>query len=122
MGSESGEGDDGGGGGGNEDEISKMWKRGIRRRSEGMEEERLEEMMRVVLKVREARCLQSSMQGRRWPCPKNGNTIIWADIVAVMDRWYFWNEIDVVGFIEGKEEDDLGEKHARFTGRREFDW
>ncbi|CBI37376.3 unnamed protein product, partial [Vitis vinifera] len=56
---------------------------------EGMEEERLEEMMRVVLKVREARCLQSSMQGRRWPCPKKGNTMIWADIVAVMDRWIF---------------------------------
>lgn len=92
MGSESGEGDDGGGGGGNEDEISKMWMRGIRRRSEGMEEERLEEMMRVVLKVREARCLQSSMQGRRWPCPKNGNTMIWADMIGGI--FGFWNEIE----------------------------
>ena len=102
MGSESGEGDDGGGGGGNEDEISKMWKRGIRRRSEGMEEERLEEMMRVVLKVREARCLQSSMQGRRWPCPKKGNTMIWADIVAVMDRWIFGMRLRRSGFYRGK--------------------
>ncbi|CBI37380.3 unnamed protein product, partial [Vitis vinifera] len=55
---------------------------GIRRRSEGMEEERLEEMMRVVLKVREARCLQSSKQGRRWPWPKHGNTMIWTDMIG----------------------------------------
>jgi hypothetical protein len=45
-----------------------------------MEEERLEEMTRVVLKPLEAMCLHSSMHGKRWPCPKKGRTQISLDI------------------------------------------
>lgn len=69
-----------GGGDGEADGISVIWTSGYWRREEGMEEERLEGMRRVVLKSLEAMCLQSSMVGKRWPWPKNGRTHISLDI------------------------------------------
>lgn len=49
-----------------------------------MEEERLEEMTRVVLKPLEAMGLHSSMHGKRWPCPKKGTTQISLDIFGIL--------------------------------------
>lgn len=37
--------------------------------------------MRVALEFLEAMCLQSSMHGKRWPCPKKGTMNISADMV-----------------------------------------
>lgn len=79
--------DPGCGGGGGEDESSKTSRRGwYWRKEEGMEEVRLEEMKRVVLKSLDAMCLQSSMHGKRWPCPKNGTTQISLDIFELPSR------------------------------------
>ncbi|GAB4830614.1 hypothetical protein Ancab_020380 [Ancistrocladus abbreviatus] len=66
----------GGGGGGPSDWTCAIWIREWWRREEGTEEERAEEMMRVILKLREDKCLQSSIEGRRWPWPKKGSTSI----------------------------------------------
>lgn len=81
-GPESGCGGDGGAEG-----ISRIWRSGYWRREEGTEEERLEGMMRVVLKFLDAICLQSSILGKRWPCPKNGTTQISFDIFASSLIW-----------------------------------
>lgn len=57
----------------------------------GIEEERLEEMIKVVLKLREAMCLDSSMHGKRWPCPKNGITHISLSLdIPVKIFFGFW--------------------------------
>ncbi|KAF5477872.1 hypothetical protein F2P56_004481 [Juglans regia] len=77
--------DPGWGGGGGGDGISKTWSRETWRKEEGTEEERLEEMRRVVLKSLEAMCLQSSMVGKRWPCPKKGTAQISLDIFQIVN-------------------------------------
>ncbi|KAA8521242.1 hypothetical protein F0562_011921 [Nyssa sinensis] len=53
-----------------------MARRGLWKKEEGTEEERLEERTRVVLKFWEEICLQSSMQGKRWPDPEDVTTKI----------------------------------------------
>lgn len=49
-----------------------------------MEDERFEGITRVVLNFLEAICLQSSMLGKRWPCPKKGTTQISFDISVIL--------------------------------------
>ena len=63
--------------------IWKTWTEGWRWRSEGMEEERWEGMMRIDLRLCEERRLQSSEQGKRWPCPKKGRTKISVDAPSI---------------------------------------